>query len=78
MKPDQVLLYRKLLRAANSLSQYNYRCYFVDKINYMFRKQNAEQLNNPSFIEHCNSLLITLKRQSSIQKALSPESLIIE
>lgn len=78
MKPDQVSLYKKLLSAANSLPQYNYRCYFVDKVKYMFRKQNYEQLDNPSFIEHCNSLLTTLKRQSNIQKSLSPESLIIE
>ncbi len=81
MPPTQrASLYQKLMKAAKALPQYNYRCYFEDKVKSMFPRKQAHmssELDAP-FVERCNALLATLKRQALIQKSYEPESLVIE
>jgi LYR motif-containing protein 4 len=73
-------LYSSTLRTSKSFASYNFRTYFVERTNHVFRQAQAEQdpakLN--TFMEEKKKELEVLKRAAAVNQMYGGRKLVIE
>ena len=79
-RADVLSLYRSMLRAANAFASYNFRRYFVDRIQRGFREHQHEA--DPKRVSELIAVgrqeLGVLRRQSTINGLYSKDKLVVE
>lgn len=73
---ESVQLYRALLKQANEFSSYNFRVYAQEKVRHSFRR--SQGLSDDELINKAKEALEMLKRQTTINKWYSRDSLVID
>jgi LYR motif-containing protein 4 len=73
-------LYTSTLRTSKSFASYNFRAYFVERTNHVFRQAQAEQDPNKlnTFMEEKKRELEVLKRAATINQMYGGRKLVIE
>jgi LYR motif-containing protein 4 len=80
LRREALGLYRALLRAANGFASYNFRRYFVERVQRGFREHRAEAdpARVAALLDRGRADLAVLRRQSTISQLYSSNKLVVE